>query len=160
MQGSKPVMGSFLVAAFLLIFGGNPSHAAVTLQAGEWQSTETGIENGKPAKPEIEKSCMTPEEARDAANLVNQMKKEMQAQGSQCEKLDVRQSGNDVSFAFKCGMGQQFIIDIAGTFTLLSATRYAGTLKSTVKMGANTMTSDKKIEAVRVGDCKADHKGK
>ena len=145
------------MALIFLLFGlpAVPAHAATSLQPGEWQTTETGTENGKPAKPEVEKSCMTAEEARDATNVVKQMKEQMQGHGGQCEKLDVQQNGNTVIYVMKCGMGQQFLIDMAGTFTFVSATRYTGTLKSTMKMGETTMSSDKKIEAMRVGDCKS-----
>jgi hypothetical protein len=139
----------------LLCVNAAPSQAAVSLQPGEWQSTETGTENGQPAKPEIEKSCMSPEEARDATSVVKQIKAEMQEQGSKCEKFDVQQSGESVTFTMKCGMGQQFLIDMTGTFTLLSSTKYTGAIKTSVKMGTIESTSDKKVEAIRVGECKA-----
>jgi hypothetical protein len=132
-----------------------PSHAAVSLQPGEWQSTETGTENGQPVKPEIEKTCMSVSEARDATSLVKQIKAEMQEQGSKCEKFDVQQSGESVTFTMKCGMGQQFLIDMTGTFTLVSSTKYVGAIKTSVKMGTINSTSDKKVEAIRIGECKA-----
>jgi hypothetical protein len=144
-----------ILLTILLILSAAPAQSAITLQPGEWQTTEAGTENGKAAKPEIEKSCMTAEEARDAVNIVNQMKQQMQGQAGQCEKYDVKQNGNAVTFVMKCGMGQQFLMDIAGTFTFVSATRYTGAIKSSIKLGANTTTSDKTIEAVRIGDCKA-----
>lgn len=152
-------MHKALIAA-LLMLGMGPVQAAITLQPGEWQSTESGTENGKPAKPETEKSCMTPDEARDAVNVVNQMKQQMQGQGGQCQKYDVQQNGNAVTFVMKCGMGQQFLMEISGTFTFVSATRYTGAIKSAVKMGGATMTTDKTIEAVRLGDCKPGSKKK
>jgi hypothetical protein len=132
-----------------------PSRAGVSLQPGEWQTTETGTENGKPVKPQVEKDCMTAEEARDATSVVKQIKAEMQEQGTKCEKFDVQQSGDSVTFTMKCGMGQQFLIDMTGTFTLLSPTKYTGAIKTSVKMGSIDSTSDKKVEAVHVGACKA-----
>lgn len=147
-------MRAILLAVTMLVCA-TSSQAAVSLQPGEWQSTETGTENGQPAKPEIEKSCMSEAEARDATSVVRQIKAEMQEQGSKCEKFDVQQSGETVTFAMKCGMGQQFLIDMTGTFTLLSPTKYVGSIKTSVKMGTVNSTSDKKVEAVRVGECKA-----
>lgn len=147
-------MKCILSVAALMMAIAQPSYAAISLQPGEWQSTETGTENGAPIKPEIEKSCMSADEARDATNVVNQMKEQMQEQGSQCEKFDVQQNGNSVTFAMKCGMGQQFLMDMSGTFTFVSATKYTGALKSSIKMGSISSVTDKKIEAVRIGDCK------
>lgn len=138
----------------VLLIGTAPSNAGITPQPGEWQSTETGMEDGKPAKPEIEKSCLTAAEARDATNVVKKMKEQMQGSGSHCEKVNIQESGNAVIFVMKCGMGQQFSIDMSGTFTFVSPTRYTGAVKSSIKMGDTTATSDKKIDAVRIGDCK------
>jgi hypothetical protein len=143
------------VAALLLCVIAGPSHAAVSLQPGEWQTTETGVENGKPVEPKVEKECMTADESRDAAGLVEQIKTEMQEQGSQCERFDVQQSGESVTFTMKCAMGQHFLIDMTGTFTLLSPAKYIGAIKTSMKMGAVASTADKKIEAVRVGECRA-----
>jgi Protein of unknown function (DUF3617) len=128
--------------------------AATQLQPGEWQTTETGSENGKPVPPKVEKECMTPEEARDATSLVNEMKKEIMEQGAQCQKTDVEQKGDTVTYVLKCGLQQQFIFDISGTYTLNSATRYTGRMKSEITMAGQKMTADKSVEAVRVGDCK------
>jgi hypothetical protein len=139
----------------LLYVAAAPSHAAVSLQPGEWQTTETGTENGKPVKPQIDKDCMTEEEARDATSVVKQIKAEIQEQGSKCERFDVQQNGDSVTFTMKCGMGQQFLIDMTGTFTLLSPTKYTGAIKTSVKMGSIASTSDKKVEAIHLGACKA-----
>jgi hypothetical protein len=143
-------------AAMLACIDASQSQAAISLQPGEWQTTETGTENGQPIKPQVETDCMTAEEARDATNLVKQMKAEMQEQGSKCEKFDVQQNGESVTFVMKCVMGQQFLIDMTGTFTLLSSTKYIGAIRTSVKMGTVDSTSDKKVEAVRIGECK-DH---
>lgn len=149
-------MRSILAAAFIL--AASPSLAAIELQPGEWQTTETGTEDGKPVPPEIEKECMSAAEARDATNLVKDMRDQMQGQGAQCQTFDVKQSGETVSFVMKCGEPKQFFIDMIGTFTFVSATRYTGTMKSAVTVGGQTTTADKKIEAMRVGACKGEKK--
>ncbi|MFA6265857.1 MAG: hypothetical protein WC670_09115, partial [Pseudolabrys sp.] len=52
------------IAAGLLLLA-TPCFAATQLQPGEWQTTETGTENGKPVPPQVGKECMTEDEARD-----------------------------------------------------------------------------------------------
>ena len=42
-----------------LVLLASPCFAATQLQPGEWQTTETGSENGKPVPPKVEKECMT-----------------------------------------------------------------------------------------------------
>jgi hypothetical protein len=142
-------------AATLACINASQSQAAISLQPGEWQTTETGTENGQPTNPLVDKDCLTAVVARDATILVKLMKAEMQEQGSKCEKFDVQQSGESVTFAMKCVMGQQFLIDMTGTFTLLSSTKYIGAIKTSVKMGNINSASDKKVEAIRIGECKA-----
>lgn len=152
MYGNRYAAACVAVAA--LLFAASVTHAAITLQPGEWQETATGTEDGKPVPPEVDKSCMTAEEARDATNIVKEMKEQMQKDAGTCQKFEVRESGNSVVFAMRCGDAKQFLFDISGTYTFVSATRYSGTMKSTVTMMGKTMAQDKKIEAVRVGDCK------
>ncbi|MGE0062635.1 MAG: DUF3617 domain-containing protein [Xanthobacteraceae bacterium] len=133
-----------------------PARAAIELSPGEWQVTETGTENGQPVAPQVEKECMTADEARDAVNVVNEMKKQIAEQGgAQCQNVDAKQTGNTVTFVMKCGDPKQFSFDITGVYTFVSATRYTGTLKSDVRVMGQRTTSDKKIEAVRVGECPA-----
>lgn len=153
------VTRNFRAAAFGLVacaglIAAAPARAVITLQPGEWQETATGTEDGKPVAPEVEKSCMTPAEARDATNVVKQMKDQMQKDAGQCQKFEARESGNSVIFAFVCGDAKQFLFNISGAYTFVSGTRYTGTMKSAITMMGKTMTQDKKIEAVRVGDCR------
>lgn len=149
-------MKSVLAAAFVL--AASPSLAAIELQPGEWQTTETGTEDGKPMPPEVEKECMNATEARDATNLAKEMRDQMQGDGAQCQTFDVKQSGETVNFVMKCGDPKQFLVDMTGTFTLISPTRYIGAMKTAVTIGGQTTTSDTKIEAVRVGACKGEKK--
>jgi hypothetical protein len=87
---------------------------------------------------------MTPEEARDATNVVNEMKKQMQGQDAQCQIFDVKQNGESVTFTMKCGVPQQFMFDISGVFNFVSSTRYTGMMKSAVTLGGKTTTTAKK----------------
>jgi len=128
-----------------------PAHGAITLQPGEWQETTTGTEDGKPVPPEVEKTCMSPEEAKDPVKQMQEMLKDPSA--GECKKLDVKENGNNVSFVMSCGDPKMLAFEITANFTFISATRYTGTMKAATSMGGKTMTQDKKIEAVRIGDC-------
>lgn len=143
---------AFVVAGLLML--SSPSFAATQLQPGEWQTTETGTENGQPVPPVVEKECLSESEARDAASLVNEMKKEMAGQGAQCQTADIQQNGDTVTYTLKCAMQQQFIFNISGTYTLHSPTRYAGRMKSEITMMGQKSSADKTIEAVRIGNCR------
>ena len=143
-----------IVIATGFVLSAVPAVAATQLQPGEWQTTETGTENGKPVPPKVDKECLAENEARDATSLVNEMKKEINGQGVQCQTADVQQNGDTVTYTLKCAMQQQFIFNISGTYTLQSPTHYAGRMKSEIAMMGQKMSADKAIEAVRIGDCK------
>lgn len=155
-MGRHMTIRTAFAAAFVLV--ASPGLAAIQLQPGEWQTTETGTEDGQPVPAQVDKECMNATDARDATNVVKQMRDQMQGQGAQCQTFDVDQSGETVSFTMKCGQQPQFFIDMTGTFTFVSSTRYSGTMKSAVTMMGKTSTGDKKIEAVRVGECKGEKK--
>jgi hypothetical protein len=142
-----------LIAVGASLSAALPAFPATQLQPGEWQTTETGTENGKPVPPKVEKECMTAEEARDATSLVNEMKKDITGQGAQCQTFDVKQNGDTVTYTLKCAMQKQFIFDISGTYTLQSPTRYSGRMKSEMTLLGQKTSSDKAIEAVHVGAC-------
>jgi hypothetical protein len=138
------------------VFAASPAWAAIELRPGEWQVTETGTEDGKPMKPEVEKECMSADEARDAINLVNEFKKQMtEPSGAQCQGFEAKESGNTVTFMMKCGDPKQFAFDITGVYNFVSPTRYTATMKSDVRMMGRRVTSDKKIDGVWIGECKA-----
>src|SRR3569833_119263 len=96
-------------AAACLLLSASPAFAATQLQPGEWQTTEPGTENGQAVPPKLDKECIAENEARDAASLVNEMKKEITGQGVACQTADVQQSGDTVTYTLKCAMQQQFI---------------------------------------------------
>lgn len=132
-----------------LLFAASPARAAIELDPGMWQDTETGTEDGQPAKPEVTTDCMKPEEAKDPVKALSAMKE----QAGQCKTLDIKQNGNTVSFVMQCGDPKQMSIDIAATYTFLDRRHYAGTLKSTVILAGKKTTSDKKVESKWIGAC-------
>lgn len=135
----------FLLAAF-------PARAAIELEPGQWQDTETGTENGQPAKAQVTTECMTPEDAKDPVKSLMAER----AQAGQCKTFDVKPSGNTVTYTMQCGDGKQMSLDIAGTITFFDRKHYAGTQKSTVIFAGQKITSDKKIESKWLGPCKAE----
>jgi hypothetical protein len=143
---SRLVLVSLITAAALFA---TPAFA-IELTPGNWQDTETGIEDGKPVAPQVSTDCMTPEEARDPIKVLTAMKDQA---GGQCERLEVKQNGNTVSFEMKCGDPKQMSMDIQATYTFVSAKHYTGTLKSTVILGGKKTTADKKVDSIWVGAC-------
>ncbi len=137
-----------LLASFLLF--ATPAFAAIELTPGNWQDTETGTEDGKPVPPEVTTDCMTPEEAKDPVKVLTAMKD--QAAG-QCQKLDIKQAGNTVTFVMQCGDPKQMAFDIAATYTFNNPKHYSGTLKSTVILAGKKTTADKKVESKWIGAC-------
>lgn len=131
----------WLMAVCLL---STPAFAAVELEPGLWQDTETGTENGQPVKEQVTTDCMTPEDAKDP---VKALMAERAQQAGQCKTFDVKPSGNTVTFTMQCGDAKQMSFDIAGTMTFIGRKHYTGMMKSTVIFAGQKMTSDKKIES-------------
>ncbi len=127
-----------------------PARAAFEFQPGQWQETETGEENGKPVPPETTSSCMTPEEAKDP---VKGLALDKDAKG-QCKTVEVKDTGNGMSIRMVCGNPKEFAMDMSAVFTFISPQRYTGVMKSSVTMGGKTTTSNKTIDARRIGECK------
>lgn len=148
MTGLRTVLGA---AALTAAFAAAPALAAIQLDPGTWQDTETGTENGQPAKTEVTTDCMTPEDAKDP---VKALMAEQAKQAGQCKTFDVKPSGNTVSFTMQCGDAKQMSFDISGTMTFIDRKHYTGTMKSTVVFAGQKMTSDKKIESKWIGACK------
>jgi hypothetical protein len=139
------------LAVTVCLFAATPARA-IELEPGEWQDTESGTENGQPAKTEVTSSCMTPEDAKDP---VKALMAERSQQAGQCKTFDVTPSGNTVSFTMQCGDPKQMSFDIAGIMTFMDRKHYTGSMKSTIIFGGQKMTSDKKIVSQWIGPCKA-----
>ncbi|HEY6028080.1 MAG TPA: DUF3617 family protein [Pseudolabrys sp.] len=138
---------------FLAVFVQHRAYAAIELEPGTWQDSETGTEDGKPAKPEITTDCMTAEDAKDPVKSLAKM----QAEGAgQCEKLEVKPSGNVITLNMKCGDAKQgMLMELSGTFTFIDRKHYTTSMKSTIAMGGQKMTSDKQVDSKWVAaECK------
>jgi hypothetical protein len=136
-------------AIALLALLATPTLAAISLTPGNWQDTETGTEDGKPVAPQITKDCMTAEEAADPVKVLTAMK----AGAEKCDKLEVNQNGNVVTFVMRCGDPKQMSFDIQATYTFINARHYSGTFKSVVILAGKKTTADKKVDSVWLGAC-------
>ena len=131
-----------------------PARAAIELTPGTWQDTETGEENGKPVPPQVTTDCMTPEEAKDPVKILTATKD----QAGECGKLDIKQSGNVVTFIMQCGEPEQLAMDMQATYTFIDARHYTGVLTSTVILAGKKTTANKYVNSVWVGVCKKESK--
>jgi hypothetical protein len=136
-----------LVAAALLFFA-HPAECATDLQPGLWQETETGSENGKPAMSETSRRCMTAEEAAQPSKAVVFDA----ALRKHCRALDFKRDGDVLTIRLQCGQ-QGLSANAAATFIFHSPQHYSGTMKIALRLGTLTLSTDKKIDAQRIGDC-------
>ena len=136
---------TFLACGLLLaVLIPNRAFAAIELEPGMWQDTETGVENGKPAKPEVTTDCIVGDDAKDP---VKSMAK-MQAEGAgQCQTMDIKPSGNIVTLNMKCGDEKQGMMELSGTFTFVDRKHYMTSMRSTITMGGQKMTADKQVDS-------------
>ena len=135
---------------FVCLLAAYPAHAAIELDPGMWQDTETGTEDGKPVKPEITSDCMTPEEAKDPVKSLSVMKDT----GGQCTKLEIREKGNVVSVEMLCGDPKEMQVDLSGTYTFLDRRHYTGTMNSTIVIAGVKSTASKTVDSKWIGPCK------
>ena len=140
----------FELSALFILLAAQPARAAIELDPGMWQDTETGEENGKPAKPEVISDCMTPEEAKDPVKALAVMKDNP----GQCKKLEVKENGNVVSVEMQCGDPKDMSIEMIGSYTFLDRRHYTATMKSTIIHGGQTVTSNKTVDSKWIGACK------
>ena len=136
------------------LLAAQPASAAIELTPGAWQDTETGEENGQPVPPQVTVDCMTPEEARDPIKILTAMKD----QAGECGKLEIKQSGNVVTFIMQCGDPKQMAMDMQATYTFIDAKHYTGVLTSTVFLAGKKTTANKQVNSVWVGACKKENK--
>src|SRR5471030_2608647 len=129
------IAGSFLkpICAF----------AAIELDPGQWQDTETGDEDGKPVKPEVTSDCMSPEEAKDPVKSLAVMKDA----GGQCKKLEVKETGNVVSVDMQCGDPKEMEINLTGTYTFIDRKHYTGTMKSVITIAGKQTSASKSVDS-------------
>jgi hypothetical protein len=131
-----------LVAALLM--AALPARAAIPLEPGEWQDTETGTEDGQPVKPEVTTSCMTADDAKDVVKALSRLQ---DTAGQQCKTMHVQDKGNTLSFDMECGDAKQILIAVSMIINFTDSRHFSGTIKSNVAYGGKTVTSDKQLNS-------------
>ena len=115
---------------------------ALDIQPGLWQDTETGEVNGKPTPPKVTTDCVTPAEAKDIVQRAQaELQKSMKEMAQKCSKLDIRQSGNVITFEMKCGDAKQGSIDSTTVITIESPQHTTNVAKSTINFVGQKMVS-------------------
>jgi len=133
-------------AAFGIICGlclaASPA-AALDIQPGLWQDTQTGEVNGKEMPRKVSTNCVAPAQAKDVvaraqAGLQNSMK----AQAQKCSKLDIRRHDNVITFEMKCGDAEQGTVDATTVITIESPRHTTNVAKSAIDFaGQKTVSS-------------------
>jgi hypothetical protein len=125
--------------------------AALEIEPGQWQSSETSAVDGKPGEPEVSIDCVSAEDARDPVKALSGMQSEA---SGKCRMFDVNQAGNVVSFAMTCGDAKEGEIQMRAKFVFENTKHYTGALTSVMSaMGLKT-TSTMTVDAKWVGACK------
>jgi len=141
------------IAGLFVSFGALtlPSALAIEIEPGMWQDTATSSVNGKPGKPEVTSDCITPQDARNPVKALAGMK---DASASQCQTLNVKESGNVVSFVMRCGDPKQGSIDMDAAFTFENARHYTGALTSVMSIMGQKTTTVMTVDSKWIGACK------
>jgi len=129
---------------------------AQDIQPGLWQDTETGEVNGKAVPRKVTSNCVTPAEAKDIVKQAQAaLQKSAKEQAQKCSKLDIRQTGNVVTFEIKCGDAKQGSIDATTVITIESPRHTVNVAKSSIEFleqkMVSTITTDSKWVAA---ECK------
>jgi hypothetical protein len=120
-----------------------PARAAIELEPGLWQDTATTVTDGKSGAPDVNNSCLSPEEARDPIKTI--MK---DTEGQQCDTRNVRQNGNTVTVEMKCtDPGQKVSMAIDMTINVVDPRHYNGTIKSLVVFKGQKIATEAAIDA-------------
>ena len=130
--------------AAVLLIAAMPARAAMQLEPGEWQDTETGTEDGKPVPPEVATGCMTADDAKDVAKALTRLQ---ETAGKKCKAMHVKDNGNTLSFDMECGDATTMLIAVTMNLTFENSRHYTGTIKSNVAYGGKTIASDKQLDS-------------
>ena len=146
---AKPLtLGALAIA--LCALASLPS-AALELDPGEWQGTETGTENGEPAAPVTLSACIVKADSRDLVKALTAVK---ELAGQKCVAVDLHDTGKTLSFRIACGLPDKVSFSVDANLTFENARHYSGTIKSSVTYAGKTTSSDKQIDSRRIGPCK------
>ena len=146
---TKPLaLGALAIALCVLA---PPPVAALELDPGEWQGTESGTENGEPAAPATSTACITKADSRDLVKALSAVK---ELAGQKCAAVDLHDAGKTLSFRIECGSPDKVSFSVDAKLAFENARHYSGTIKSSVTFAGKTTSSDKQIDSKWIGPCK------
>jgi Protein of unknown function (DUF3617) len=141
----------FLLVAFAGLLAAPAVSAALEIEPGQWESSETSDVDGKPSQPELSTDCVTAEDARDPVKALSSMQGETD---SKCQVFNVKQAGNVVSFVMKCGDPKEGSIEMTARFTFQNSRHYTGALTSVMSIAGHKTTSNMTVDAKWIGACR------
>jgi hypothetical protein len=149
MAGIVRITGACILFCLLAV----PGRAANEIQPGLWQDTETGEVNGKPQPSKVSTDCIKSEDAKDPVKAARASMKDMDAK--QCGKFDIKESGNIILLALKCGDPKQGAMDISVVWTIVDSQHTTSVVQSEMTFGGQKLTSNLKTESKWIAaECK------
>jgi Protein of unknown function (DUF3617) len=144
---------SVICFAALLVAGAH-ARAADPLEPGLWK-VATRIEmNGMPGPAEAKTRCLKPEDARD---LERTFAPEYRVQGSTCERMDVKWSGQKLSWRIQCT--GPLSMEVAGAYEFDTPRHYSGVVTTFAAIAGHETRTRATLEAERIGECAPDDAG-
>ena len=143
-------MRLILSAVGIAVLVAGPAYA-IEIQPGLWQNAETAEINGKTYPPEIMTDCIKPEDAKDIVKAARVQMKAMMLkdQPHECNKLDVKETGNGMLVEMTCNDPNQGVIEVAMSMTMTVNSPQSTTrvIKSTVRVGGQTIVNSATTES-------------
>ena len=116
------------------------------MRPGLWETTITSNMSG--GKPLVSRACVTAKQLEDPGGVMPKLDNS----GMKCEQLDLKTSGNTVSWKMRCS--GEVPMQGSGQMTA-AADSYSGQMDMTMKMQGQTMSISQAMSGKRVGDCPA-----
>jgi hypothetical protein len=132
------------MALAIMICAAAPANA-FELEPGAWKEIETGTEDGKPAEPAVNTTCLTEDEAKDPVKGLSPEKGLADMRGH-CRTTNAKSSSTGLSMRLECGEPGQAQMTFSVDYVFNSEHSYTGTVKSAVTMSGKSATASKKIE--------------
>jgi hypothetical protein len=128
----------------LLAAAGAVCAASAAMRPGMWETTMSGEMTG--GQPVVSRACVSQKQIDESRGLPK-----MDGEGMRCEQLDVKASGNSVTWRLRC-TGE---VPVEGTGQMTSTGEsYSGRIDLTARVQGQTMRMNQTITGRRVGDCR------
>lgn len=159
----NPTRTLHILPALLLAAATMTTHAAATLEPGEWKITaKTDMSNTSipglpgvkiPAQPAMTYNwCYKPEPGKDMGQTIADSANRNQ-NGAKCTMLENKTSGNTVHYKMQCVGQKNGTATITGDFTI-DGKKYDGKTQLELESPMGPMKADSTITGEYVGPCK------